>query len=179
MARKNKTNQVSREYLLKAFVSLMQTENYSDITVTDITTAAGVSRMAYYRNYSAKDQILTTYLDEACAAIAHPMNDYLPVPKDATEYLVLLFRRLAADARIFEYNLGLALDHAGLGNLFLESIVKNLRTAFPSETEAELRLLSMNVGAFYGAYMQWSQEGQEELAVQIYCDTLFLFLTRA
>ncbi|MBO5270759.1 MAG: TetR/AcrR family transcriptional regulator, partial [Clostridia bacterium] len=58
MARKNKSNQVSREYLLKAFVNLMQTEPYSDITVTDITKAAGVSRMAYYRNYTAKEQIL-------------------------------------------------------------------------------------------------------------------------
>lgn len=177
MARKNKSNQVSREYLLKAFVSLMQTEDYSNITVTDITNAAGVSRMAYYRNYAAKDQILTMYLDEICTAIVHPLNDYLPVPKDASEYIVLLFKRLAADAKVYEYNLGLALNHSGLGNLFLDCILRNMRAAFPTETAKDRMQLSMISGAFYGAYMQWSQEGQSELDASVYADSLYAFLT--
>ena len=177
MARKNKSNQVSREYLLKAFVSLMQTENYSDITVTDITTAAGVSRMAYYRNYTSKDQILTMYLDDISAAIVRPLNDYLPVPKDVAEYIVLLFKRLAADAKLYEYNLGLALHHAGLGSLFLESIVKNLRVAFPAESQKEITDISMAAGAFYGVYMQWSQEGQPDNA-SVFADALYEFFSK-
>lgn len=177
MARKNKSNQVSREYLLKAFVNLMQTEPYSDITVTDITKAAGVSRMAYYRNYTAKEQILTMYLDEISAAIIHPVNDYLPRPKTAAEYIVLLFRRLAADARLYEYNLGLSLHHAGLGDLFLDNVMKNLRAAFPNEDEENGVHLAMLAGAFYGNYMQWSQTGQPDNINEL-SDRLYAFLVK-
>jgi AcrR family transcriptional regulator len=177
MARKNKSNQLSRECLLKAFVGLMQTENYSDITVTDITQKAGVSRMAYYRNYTQKDQIFTTYLDEVSESIVHPLNDYLPVPTTPAEYIVLLFKRLAADCLVYEYNLGLALHHAGIGTLFLDCIMKNLSATFSSENSEGTFELAMIAGAFYGAYMKWSQEEQPE-DVSAATDRLFAFLNR-
>lgn len=177
MARKNKSNQLSREYLLKAFVSLMQTEPYSDINITDITTAAGVSRMAYYRNYASKEEILTLYLDEISSAIVHPLNDYLPVPKNTAEYMVLLFKRLVADASAYGYNLGLALEKAGLGDLLLENIVKNLRAFFPAEGAKETAEASLIAGAFYGMYMQWSKDGQPDNA-SFLADTLAEFLAK-
>lgn len=176
MTRKNKSNQLSREYLFRAFVSLMQTERYSDINITAITAKAGVSRMAYYRNYSAKEDILTGYIDEVCAAIEHPLNDYLPIPKNAAEYMVLLFKRLSSDAFAYDYNLGLALSSAGLGDLFLESLTGNL-SAFLTKTGAEaVSDAPLVAGAFYGMFIQWSRDGQQGCVTDL-CDALSAFLT--
>lgn len=37
---------------------LMQTENYREITIQEITDNAGLSRRTFYRNYFSKDEIL-------------------------------------------------------------------------------------------------------------------------
>jgi AcrR family transcriptional regulator len=177
MARKNKSNQVSREYILKAFVSLLQTEPYDSITVTDITKAAGVSRMAYYRNFTAKDQILTTYLEEIGVAIAHPRNDFLPKPKNLSEYIVLLFKRLVADTQLYEYNLGKALRHAGLSNLFLDCVIKGMSEFFPPQNEEEELFIAMMAGAFFGIFMRWSETCDAE-KFSYYADQLYLFLPK-
>ncbi len=176
MARKNKSNQLSREYLLKAYVTLMQDVPYSSISITDITSAAGVSRMAYYRNYTAKEEILTQYLDEVSETIVHPLNDYLPVPKNTTEYMVLLFKRLVTDATTYGYNLGLGLSKAGLGDLLLENVTKNLLSFFPPKDQREAATVALSAGAFYGLFMQWSRDGQEG-DTEMLSDMLAEFLT--
>lgn len=177
MARKNKSNQLSREYLLRAFVSLMETEPYSSINITAITAAAGVSRMAYYRNYSAKEDILISYLDEISTAIARPMNDLLPAPKSRAEYIVLLFKRLCEDARVYGYNLGNSLAKAGLLDLFLFNVTKNLSSFFPPKNARDAVDASLIAGAFFGTYMQWSKDGQPD-NVSLLADTLSEFITR-
>ena len=42
----------------------MKTQDFNDISITEITTKAGVSRMAYYRNYTNKEDILNDYMTE-------------------------------------------------------------------------------------------------------------------
>lgn len=48
-----------------ALTQLMKTMPYKDITITDITNKAGVSRMAYYRNYKDKDDILVKHVEHS------------------------------------------------------------------------------------------------------------------
>lgn len=54
----------SKDFLYEALVQLMETTPYEDITVTDIAKKAGVSRMAYYRHYSGKDEILISHVKD-------------------------------------------------------------------------------------------------------------------
>ncbi len=48
----------AEERIAKALIKLLQDENLERISITDITTAAGVSRVSYYRHYSSKEEIL-------------------------------------------------------------------------------------------------------------------------
>jgi AcrR family transcriptional regulator len=52
MEKQNEINLLTKECILTALLRLMEEKPYSSISITDITTLAGVSRMAYYRNYS-------------------------------------------------------------------------------------------------------------------------------
>lgn len=58
---KNKGNKVSTQsklWMEDALLKLMETENYREITIQEITDNAGLSRRTFYRNYSSKDEIL-------------------------------------------------------------------------------------------------------------------------
>lgn len=55
-------NAITRECIESALILLMQTKPFTDITVTDLTRKAGVSRTAYYRNYASKEDILSGYM---------------------------------------------------------------------------------------------------------------------
>lgn len=58
------TSQLSKECLYTSLLQLMETTPYDQISITDITARAGVSRMAYYRNYESKDDILLQRMEE-------------------------------------------------------------------------------------------------------------------
>jgi AcrR family transcriptional regulator len=61
MSSKNKGNPVSNKsklWMENTLLTLMQTENYHEITIQEITDHAGLSRRTFYRNYSSKDEII-------------------------------------------------------------------------------------------------------------------------
>lgn len=50
MSTKN-SNFFSRDCMVQALIQLLKTKSLSNITITELTERAGVSRMTYYRNY--------------------------------------------------------------------------------------------------------------------------------
>ncbi|HBE79261.1 MAG TPA: TetR/AcrR family transcriptional regulator [Firmicutes bacterium] len=53
----SKSNQ-SKHLMEDTLLKLMQTENYQEITIQEITDNAGLSRRTFYRNYFSKDEVL-------------------------------------------------------------------------------------------------------------------------
>ena len=60
----NAAHELAVDCIYTALLQLMQTKPYRDISITEITRRAGVSRMAYYRNYADKDEILLRRLED-------------------------------------------------------------------------------------------------------------------
>ena len=58
------TNIQVKKDMYQALLYLMRDKAFSSISVSDITSEAGVSRMAFYRNYNKIEDILTEHLDE-------------------------------------------------------------------------------------------------------------------
>ncbi|MBS5284762.1 MAG: TetR/AcrR family transcriptional regulator [Clostridiales bacterium] len=56
------THELATDCIYTALIQLMQHKDYENISITEITRKAGVSRMAYYRNYESKDEILIKHL---------------------------------------------------------------------------------------------------------------------
>lgn len=54
----------SKERLSGALLELLKTVPYEDITVQRISDYAGVSRMAFYRNFNSKDDVIRYYLEK-------------------------------------------------------------------------------------------------------------------
>lgn len=69
------TTDFSKQCIYTALLQLMEIKPYKEITITDITKRAGVSRMAYYRNYNSKNDILLQQLHEQMSSFQEQLYD--------------------------------------------------------------------------------------------------------
>lgn len=53
---KEKEN-LTKEYIYTAFLQLLDKNHYDDVSVCEICTKAGVSRMSFYRNFESKEDL--------------------------------------------------------------------------------------------------------------------------
>lgn len=158
MASENAKSKYVRECIVTSLIELMKKQDYYSISITDITAKAGVSRMAYYRNYKSKDDILNTYMDEVGQAIHNEVaesrgnNDYY-------RYFLALFEQLGKYSDI-----GMVAYRANLGDLIRKNINKNVLLSFPPEddsAEAKYKRLLI-AGAFYNVFSEWLAGGKRE-----------------
>ncbi|KFZ26591.1 MAG: HTH-type transcriptional repressor FabR [Candidatus Izimaplasma bacterium HR2] len=56
----NENKQVlrSRKWIFEALMKLMRENAFKDISISDITSEAGVARLTFYRNYNSKEDII-------------------------------------------------------------------------------------------------------------------------
>jgi AcrR family transcriptional regulator len=82
----NSQNIFAKECIFNSLMILMEKKDYKKISITDISNKAGVSRMAYYRNYKSKEDIITIYLDDYFQIY---INEILKCEKiDVREFLI-------------------------------------------------------------------------------------------
>lgn len=86
------------ERIRQALVSLMRERSYNDISITDLCSHAGVSRMAYYRHFKNRQDIL---LDPLAARLDELyLLSKQGVVHDPLSYWTAFFRLLRRDELI-------------------------------------------------------------------------------
>jgi AcrR family transcriptional regulator len=58
MQNKNNSTNLTREYIKQAMLELLAKTSVDKISITDLVARAGVSRTAFYRNFSSKDDLI-------------------------------------------------------------------------------------------------------------------------
>ncbi len=160
---KNESNKLAKECIVTALIELMKVRDFHSITITDLTKKAGVSRMAYYRNYTSKEDILNKFVDDVGARI-HEELSRKHSGADVYDYYLALLTHLSS------YNdLAITAYHAGLGELILSQVSKQMAHTFPQEGHSptqRYRHLYM-AGAFYNVFIEWLKRGQRETPAEI------------
>ena len=64
-----------KKAIVEAFLQLLKKYPNDKISITMITERAGVSRMAYYRNFDSKNDILLCFLEEVFEEIKSQMSE--------------------------------------------------------------------------------------------------------
>ncbi len=161
MITKNESNKLAKECIVTALIELMKVRDFHSITITDLTKKAGVSRMAYYRNYTSKEDILNKFVDD----IGTNIHEELVAKHASTGMYDVYEYYLALLTHLSSYNdLAITAYHAGLGELILSQISKQMALTFPSENRSpahRYRHLYM-AGAFYNVFIEWLKKGQRE-----------------
>ena len=117
---KNTPNQQTREKIVNALLTLIKEKPLSTITITELTQLAGVSRMAFYRNFSTKEEVFSSHLKDI-------LQKYQE--EDRKQNLQGIYYDRAHMIHCFEYwyqyrDFFDGLIHCGFGNIFLEYLTR-------------------------------------------------------
>jgi Transcriptional regulator len=147
-----------KECLFISLMNLMKKKSIYDITITELTKKAGVSRMAYYRNYDNILDIITDFLDRTTLGVNKENSTKLMYLPDTLHNVFTYF----SENKLLINNL----INANMTDLILNAIEKHFKTTFylllfsyGFQHEYEVSAL---VGIFYKILIDWSKKGMIE-----------------
>ncbi len=154
-----------KECMFIAFMELLREKPLDVITITEITSRAGVSRMTFYRNYNSKEEIVRDFFAEkkenfhAGVALTSINNGHIAYQNVAYCFNYLLSYR----------NEIKLLLRANMGNIVLDTITNYLLEFFltnPLDTQRKY-LLHSYAGSIYNTFVVWLLNGAIEPPEQI------------
>ena len=176
MARKQNQSSAERsrftkDCIVQSVLNLMDEQPFASISIQNIVDAAGVSRMAYYRNFSSKEDILRYHIDVVMQGFI--ANWEKESPRNFQEYLVLLFNYLLSQKELgllFNYllsqkELGLKLSRAGMLYLSKEAFDKGT-LAYATDIKGIYNMCFFS-GGLFNMYKYWLENGCKETPKQL------------
>ncbi len=151
---------LTRESIISALMLLVKNKSFEQISVTDICNKAGVSRNAFYKNFSTKENVFMSMVSKFNHEIVNRIGN--PFEKKATlKWYVELYKII---------NENLALLHiiidAGYQGLYLDYVNQVLTQDKNLTTKAKYHRLLWN-GAIQNTTVQWIKSGQKESIEEI------------
>lgn len=153
-------------YLAHALIDLMEKKPLEEISITELTKKAGVSRMSYYRSFHSKQHILEEYLQTIVQQFRAEGEKGGYLGKDhGYEQLLYAFRFFRQHSHY-----ALCLHNANLSSILLDGLNKymDLYILPPKADFAKRCKTYAYAGALYNLYIQWlkddMQESEEKMA---------------
>lgn len=155
--------QDSQTYLTEALFQLLEKKTLSEIKITELVARAGVSRMAFYRNFDRVEDILRQHF---APRIQH-LFDNVIFEQTATvklEDMQAFFDDFAAELRLslkahFEYI---------IRDLFTENMARYYAN-WPGMTPEHLKYWAVFMtNGVYGIWREWLLTGQQESLAELH-----------
>lgn len=150
------SRRITRESLADALITLMKNQKYSSISVTELTKKAGVSRAAFYRNFSSIDEVLDDKITSVSDQISKAVGDDLQMSWQA------IFQITKENDHVVKTLILAQQEH---------KILDYLNLVLPQDTERRMLLVIWN-GVVSNLIIQWSiyqkPESPEEMAKLAY-----------
>ena len=100
------SNQITRESLEISLMQLLEKKELENITISELVERAGVSRAAFYRNYSSKEQILEEIFKNTVQGITDKLEEF-NFKTEMYQIWLFLFKEAKKEARV----ISLAIDY--------------------------------------------------------------------
>jgi len=172
-------NKIAKESIFGALMSLMEKKDFKNISITEVTQKAGVSRMAFYRNYSIMEDILINHLDDMFREYSNLLN-----PKEISNYEMtrLYFYYFRQHRKFISNLLRSKLTHLILERSveFLNTLSKALTCTMDCSPEFEKYNIEFVAGGFFNVLMMWCKSGMtesDEKMAEIVCERLSNHIT--
>ena len=169
MKKLNKQVQRSIEWIGDALMSIMETKSFADISITEITERAGVSRLTFYRNFKSKEDIVLSLLARAAKDWTEKVDAFDGENSSVEELMLDMFRMLDKNRRYLKL-----LFISGLEHLYTEFMTPYFRRVI-SHSQKLCRLdhfqISFLGGGMLCASVEWISDPRgvsaEELTQRI------------
>ena len=150
------SNQLTRECLQLALIHLMADKPYEKITVSEIVRRAGVSRTAFYRNYTDKEDILNELGRKLIESISE-LTERPELHEAPKQWFADVFRIVRENKDII-----VLLDQAGIQQRDLFSGKSIAELLYPTkDTERKYMQLAAEA-AFFQILISWFRDGMHE-----------------
>lgn len=152
----------TKDRMVGALLKLMESKSYAEASVTDITSLAGVSRTAYYRNYKSKDEILIRRLLDGEKKLIDGIHG--KKAKSLREIVVLVSKFFKENAEVIK-----AVYDAGLSQTLTDMLGERIRNYFPIAAASREGSYAVRfyVGATLSVFRLWIDSGTIESAEEI------------
>ena len=100
------SNQITRESLEISLMQLLEKKELKKITISELVERAGVTRAAFYRNYSSKEQILEEIFKNTVQGITDKLEEF-NFKTEMYQIWLFLFKEAKKEARV----ISLAIDY--------------------------------------------------------------------
>ena len=166
LRRKNQeSNELTRECIDMALMYLMSEKPFESISISEITKRAGVSRTAFYRNYTSKEDVIREigkYVIDQLVSIL----DNIKTAGDVHDRLVEFFEKIKEHKEQVEL---LVKGDVSLKLLFPNAHI--MENVIPAKTQSEhYRMVAVD-SALVGVVKEWITNGcdlsPEEMALII------------
>lgn len=164
MANKNSNsqNRITKESIFTALMIIMEKKDFKEISITEITKKAGVSRMAFYRSYNQMEDIIINHLDEFLVEYSKQLLNHHEC--DVYETLCLYFAYFRENKKLITN-----LISSNLTNLLLKKCCEFFKSLFKNSTcnkgypiETEKYIIDFIAGGNYKVLIEWAISGMEE-----------------
>lgn len=147
------SNKVTRECLRIAMFKLMGEFEFEKITITEICKRAGVSRLAFYRNYGTKEELVT----DMCRSVFQELETSLSSERfrtDREDWYTRFFQTIRDNSEYFRIYLDANLKLSD--GIILESV-------YPTASVEEHYMRAASEGAFLNVLTDWFMGGMKEM----------------
>ena len=161
MKKVSKTNLFVKECIVTSLMQLVEKKPFVSISISEITAHAGVSRMAYYRNYSSKEEIFVQHMEEIVSAYK------ADVGRVKRQNYYGSYQNILQSFLYFEKykEFFTCIQKVGMGNILLNALGNYLiDTYYKEESREAYYRLQAYAGALFNVYITWLQRGTEEPA---------------
>lgn len=148
----NESNQVTRECLRIAMFKLMGKKPFEKISITELAKCAGVSRVAFYRNYESKEALV----QDLCQSVYLELKASLQgdtYKNDRHQWYVNFFQTIKSYKQYYRIYLDARLRLA-------EGSV--LETVTPSSSTQQYYEYIGREGAYVSILTDWFENGMQE-----------------
>lgn len=166
---KSRQNREARSRIVQALLELIRKKPLSEISISELTAQAGVSRMTFYRNYSSREDVLLSEIQDI-------LDRYKA--DDERETGNGTFYDLKHVQHVFSYFYEYRefvddLLCCGFSDVFLQQLTDFAIQKWMGREEDPLLMFSLTafVGMMFNCYLQWIQNEEaitlEELSALV------------
>jgi len=152
----NKEN-LTRSYILKAFVHLLHVKSYDKISVCDICAKAGVSRMSFYRNFNSKEELVFIGIENITKQIKEHFKG-LEVKNQFT-FIKIIFETFGNFKNIFH-----SFESCQISKTLIDLSLEKLESEFPVDSiNKTMKYLPVfYFGSLFLIIFKWLKLGAKE-----------------
>ena len=147
----------TKEYIYESFYHLLSKKHYNDVTVGEICSKAGVSRMSFYRIFSSKEDLALKGLDMVVNVIK--TNAESLEHKNGFTVAKSIFETIQKYSSVIR-----SFEHSTFEKNIIEYITTKLQSNIPNDyiLKTSKYISIFYFSAFSSVIISWLREGAKE-----------------